>query len=194
MNKLKFIVGIFIIIFGGIIMIISLVFGIVHIAEGLYKDVYAFPVSLSISPENSKTDSFTAKKGDEFSVWLKVPDRRIENKDFKMSGFFVNQKAEVISEFKENFKFGYLRNSFGRGQYYKLGVYSFERDFQGWISYTIRGKWSPSYNGFLVIRRRKSFSFPVRETGVFVAGILLLIIGVGTVGKNSLAENGHKTD
>ena len=191
MNKLKFILGSFIIIFSGIMMIVSMVLGIVSVAKGLYKDVYTFPVSLSISTESSKTDSFTAKKGDDFFVWLKVPDRRIENKDFKTTGFFINQKAEVISEFKENFKLGYLRNSFGRGQYYKLGVHSFESDFQGWINYTIGGKWSPPYNGFLVIRQRKSFSFPVREIGVFVAGILLLIIGVGTVVKNSLAENGR---
>ncbi len=194
MNKLKFILGIFIIIFGGIIMLISMVFGIVHIAEGLYKDVYAFPVSLSISPENSKTDSFIAKKGDKFSVWLKVPDRRIENKDFHISTFFVNQKEEVVSEFKENFKVGYFRNSFGRGQYYRLGVHDFESDFQGWINYTIGGKWRYLYNGFLVIRRRKSFSLPVREIGVFGVGILLLIIGVGTVVKNRPAENEHKTN
>ncbi|MCK5534189.1 hypothetical protein KAI68_03660 [bacterium] len=184
MNKKKFILGIFITVLGGVIMIVSMVLGIVTVAKGLYEDVYVFPVTLSISTENLKTNSFTAKKGKGFSLWLKVPDRRMENKDFQISGSFINQKAEVIGDFKENFKLGYLRNSFGRGQYYKLGVCRFERDFQGWINYTIGGKWSPPYNGFLVIRQRKSFSFPVREIGVFGVGILLFIIGVGTVVKN----------
>lgn len=184
MNKTKFLLGILITILGAIIMLVSMVSGIALFAEAIYEDIYAFPARLSISTDNLETDSFSVKAGNNFSLWLKVPNRKIENKDFTFSANLVEQNGRTIADFGEDFRFGYLRNSYGRGQYYKLGSHNFRDDFIGYLSYATSGKWIPPYDGFLVIRKSNPLTLPLKQIGIFVTGIFILITGIGTIAKN----------
>jgi hypothetical protein len=131
------------------------------------------------SPLSSKTDNFREKRGNKASVWLKVHNRQIENKDFVISVSFVGENGKKKAELAKNFRFGYLRNSAGKEQYYKLGSHLFENDFSGYLSYTTSGTWIPPFEGFLVIRR-----LPLRQISVFLIGIIILITGIGTIAKN----------
>ena len=184
MNKRKLILGVFIIALGGIIMLTSMVSGIIYFAANLYEDIHTFPAKLPDSPLSSKTDNFREKRGNEVSVWLKVHNRQIENKDFVISVSIVEENGKKKAEFAENFRFGYLRNSAGKGQYYKLGSHLFENDFSGYLSYTTSGTWIPPFEGFLVIRRSQGLPLPLRQISVFLIGIIILITGIGNIAKN----------
>lgn len=184
MRKIKLILGIIIAILGSFITVVSMVSGISHFAKGLYEDIYSFPVRLSITIENMKTDYLEINAGNNLSIWLKVPDRRIENEDLVFSVYFIKQAGEETVEIKKNFKFGCFRNSSGQGQYYRLGTHYFEENFSGYLSYAIKGTWIAPYEGALVIRRSNPFSLPLKQIIFFAIGIFILIIGICTILKN----------
>jgi hypothetical protein len=46
MNKIKVMLGILITVAGGIIMVTSMVFAIIHFAGALYEDIHAFNIDL----------------------------------------------------------------------------------------------------------------------------------------------------
>lgn len=188
MNKTKFTSGVLLAVIGGIISITSMVSGIIYIAGGLYKDINTFPLKLSDSEaplqEAFRTPDFPVKSNNLISVWLKVPDRKIENKDFSITGSIREKTGKVITDFDENFKFGYFRNSYGEGQYYRLCKHYFEIDSEVYLSYTTSGEWTPPYKVALVVRQSKSFSIPMKEIVFFIIGIFILITGIGSIVKN----------
>ena len=184
MNKAKFILGIFITILGGAIMIFSMVSAIMHFVGSLHEDICIFNINLQDSPTSSATSKFYIEEEKNLSLWLKLPNRRIENKEFEIDVSLVGENDIVDAKFNEDFRFGYFRNSSGRGQYYKLGKHSFRSGFNGYFRYETKGKWVPPFNGQLVLRQSSASSFPVKQIGLFVIGIFVLVVGVGTIVKN----------
>lgn len=164
-------------------MIANMVAIIQHFAGTLYEDVQEFPLSWSQTDSiESRTRDFTITNKNDLSFWLKMPDRQIENKDVTLQVSLVDAGGRILTEVGEDFRIGYLRNSFGRGQYYKLGAYRFPADFKGYLRYDIGSGWvPPSHNGLLVLRRSQPFSLPIRPILIFLAGILVLVTGIGTI-------------
>ncbi len=177
--------GILITVAGGIIIATSMVFAIMHFAGSLYKDLHIFNINLQATPVPLKTKEFSIKEGKELSLWLKLPNREIENKDFAMSVFLIGKNDIVDTKFNEDFRFGYFRNSSGEGQYYKIGKHHFHSGFNGYFRYETKGKWVPSFEGKLVLRQDSSSFYPVKQIGLFVVGIFVLVVGIGTIVKNS---------
>ncbi len=185
MNKTKVMPGILITVAGGTVMIISMVFAIIHFSGSLYKDIYTFNIDLQSSSMSVTSKRFFIKEEKELSLWLKLPNRQIENKDFKINVFLIDENNNVVAEFNENFRFGYFRNSSGEGQYYKTGQYSFPSGFNGYLRYETKGKWVPPFKGKRVLRQASVSSFPTKQIGLFIIGIFLLVVGIGIIAKNS---------
>jgi hypothetical protein len=185
MSKTKFILGIMITVLGGLVMLVSMVFGIIHIAGSLYRNSQVLDVNLKTVNVTQKTRPFEIKKGQIISVWLKYPDRQLENKDFKIGLSFVNAKEVASGEMGEDFNAGYSRNSAGNGQYYWLGKHGFQDNFKGCLQYKVNGTYVPVETGKLVLRESLPLSLPLKHILFFIAGIFTLIIGIGTIAKNS---------
>lgn len=154
-------------------MLTSLVFGIMQMAYSRYDDLYVFSIKLSGKRTDTACGNFIAAQNENLSFWLKVPDRRIENKDFQLSVNITDSNKAIDTTWKNNFQFGSWRNSSGQGQYYHLGTYEFKNNFNGTVCYKTSGSWITPYNGALVIRRVKPFKIPLRELGFYSAGLLL---------------------
>ena len=182
--KEKFILGIFVTIAGGTLLITSLVFGIISMTNGLYEDVYTFPVRLSLKNNQDIAGTFNAKADEVFSFWLKVPDRRIENKDFQLSVIIDDLGSRGQTTWHSDFTFGYLRNSSGQGQYYQLGTHRFNKEFFGSLNYIAHGQWVAPYNAYLVIRRVKSLKWPKIQIILFAIGFIVLFQGINSLQKN----------
>ena len=182
MNRLIMVLGKIIVLFGAIIISGSVVLGILSFTGEQYEDMQIFKIDLSEKAENSIY--FSANTGEPISVWLKVPDRELENKNFSINVFFIGPKGVKIATFKENFHFGYYRSSLDDGHYYKLGSYGFDEAFNGNLNYTIDGTWFPSYSGFLIMRRQNLFSIPWEEIILFITGSLILLLGIKISIKN----------
>ena len=182
--KEKFFLGIFVTIAGGTLLITSLVFGIISISNGLYEDVYTFPVRLSLKNDQDIAGTFSAKSNDVFSFWLKVPDRRIENKDLQLSVIINDPTSRAEITWDSDFTFGYLRNSSGQGQYYQLGTHRFNKEFYGSLNYIAHGEWVAPYNAYLVIRRVKSLQLPKVKILLFFVGFILILQGITSLQRN----------
>ncbi len=182
--KEKFILSIFVVIIGGTLLITSLVFGIISVSGGLYDDVYTFPVQLSLQNEPSIAGTFSARSEEVYSFWLKVPDRRIENKDFQLSVIIDDLASRTQTTWHNDFTFGYVRNSSGQGQYYQLGTHRFNTDFFGSLNYTAYGKWVAPYNAYLVIRKVKSLQWPKVQILLFIIGFIVILQGITSLQKN----------
>ena len=185
MNKAKFILGIFITILGGAVMLISMVFGIIHFAGSLYRNVQILDIDLKTFNVVQKTTIFELKKGQIISAWLKYPNRRLENENFNIYIHFVDKNEVIPGKLGASFSSGYFRNSAGQGQYYWLGEHDFNKNFNGCIQYKTTGSYLPTETGKLVLRQSLPFSLPVKHLLFFMAGIFILIIGIGTIVKNS---------
>jgi hypothetical protein len=109
----------------------------------------------------------------------------LENKNFNISIHFVNKNEIVPGKLGESFSAGYSRNSAGQGQYYWLGEHDFDDSFKGYIQYKNAGSYVPTATGKLVLRQSLPFSLPVKHLLFFIGGIFILIIGIGTIVKNS---------
>ena len=120
MNKIKVILGILITVAGGIIMVTSMVFAIIHFAGNLHEDIRTFNINLQNSPTSSATQKFSIKEEKSLFLWLKLPNRQIENKDFEIDVSLIRENDIEEAKFNEDFRFGYFRNSSGKGQYYKF--------------------------------------------------------------------------
>jgi len=165
-------------------MITSLVFGIISITTGLYEDVYSFPLRLSSICTNQTAGSFNAEPDELFSFWIKLPDRRIENKDFQITTTICNSSLDKIITWKNDFKSSYLRSSSSQGQYYQLGSCRFHQKFRGFLKYSTNGSWIAPYNAHLVIRKIKSFRMPRFEMIALILGIIVLFQGINLMQQN----------
>ena len=182
--KEKFILAIFVTIAGGTLLITSLVFGIFSISNGLHEDVHTFPIRLSVKNTENAAGTFRARKDEVFSFWLKVPDRRIENKNFQLKVIIDDLTSPAQTTWQSDFTFGYLRSSSWQGQYYQLGTHRFNSDFLGSLNYTANGKWLAPYNAYLVIRRVKSLKWPKLHLILFVIGFIAIFQGTNFLQKN----------
>ena len=164
-------------------MLPSLVFGVTRFANGLHEDIYIFPARFSKLKDMETAGLFAAKKGENLTFWLKVPDRRIENKNFSFEAAIFNHRGKKKISYRTDFNYNHVRNNSGVGQYYLLGTHYFQSDFNGAIKYISSGVWLAPYNGSIVIRKTTSRTLPLKEFEFFLLGFLLCLNGIKTVKK-----------
>ncbi|MFH1459572.1 MAG: hypothetical protein ABIG64_04280 [Candidatus Omnitrophota bacterium] len=182
--KERMILGIILTIIGGTILITSLVFGIIKLANGRYEDINIFSARLTAQNKKINAGTFIANANESLSFWLKVPDRRIENRDFLLSVSIEDQNNQALATWMNNFSLGSLRNSSGFGQYYGLGTHYFHNDLVANLTYKIQGQWIAPYKGYLVIRKTRPLKIPTKHILCFTLGIIIIFSGVGIIIKN----------
>ena len=194
MKKPKLIFGVALVFLGSSIMLTGMVLGIRHFASGTYRDIHTFPISLTQENGSQQNLRFRTRGKIDFSFWLKMPDRKIENKKFRFGVALVNSEGVRKVNFEENFRFGYLRNSAGQGQYYRLGRFQSENEFNGYLKYRSSGKWRPTSDGYIVLRRQEPLAMPVKSIWTFFIGLAGLIAGIGTMVKFEMLRRVSRTE
>ncbi len=182
--NLKALIGMFLLIVAGTAIIVSLTSGLCSFAEQIYSDEYDFPVRMTANQQPVCAGFFVAGTGQTLSFWLKVPDRRVENQDFRMKIDVYRADHTLLTEFNPDFKYGHFRDSSNDGQYYKIGSYYFKKRFEGYVCYESWGKWRAPYNGSLTLRRIKSVPLPEAQTTVFFIGLAGMLAGILLLAKN----------
>jgi len=174
----KIISGIILLIIGGTMLITSLVFGIMEFINGKYAILYSFPISLSTLVHEKTAGIVAVPSRTLLSIWLRVPDCRIENRDFQLAVRIIDSKSQDIIAWKNIFSSNMIRNNDAEGQYYLLGMHYFNKNFLGEIQYYGKGSWVAPYNGTLVVREPRTFSMPLKKIIFLAAGIVLLAGGL----------------
>lgn len=170
--------GIAIVIVASLITLYGLIGGISYYAGSLYRDEVAFPISLHRKNIVLPTAGYGVAEESRRSMWLKVTDRKIENKDLQLKVRVIDGQGEVLTEAEEDFRMGFLRNSAGKGQYYRLGNIDFPAGFHGHFQYVSTGSWEAPYDGTLVLRYREKSTLPFKHGLVLAVGIMILMIGL----------------
>jgi hypothetical protein len=179
----KFISGILLLIVGGTIIVTGIVFTVANVVNGNFDSLHSFPVSLSTLVREKTAGSFSVPSRTMLSLWLKVPDCRIEGRDFQLSVKIIDDISGEVVLWKNTFSNSMIHNNDAEGQYYLLGIHYFNNNFSGKINYSERGSWVAPYNGYLVVRKPKIFSIPAERMAFLIAGIMLSIIGVTILGR-----------
>ncbi|MBI4845699.1 MAG: hypothetical protein HY810_04395 [Candidatus Omnitrophica bacterium] len=187
--KKKIIIGILLIIIGGTVVITNMVFGINRLISNLYEDCYVFPMRLSNQKQKAFCGIFNAKQGELLSFWLKVPDRRIENKDFDLVISLYDDKDNLVKTIPNSFNHGYFRNGSRLGQYYLLGSHQILNEFDGSLKYISSGNWVAPYNGYLVIRKTKPLFAPIQEILLCLLGVFIAWAGINLAQRNKRCFN-----
>lgn len=185
MNRSEVIQGIAVLILGGAITLASLISGIFHFSEKLYKDFHVFHIELQSSRTPFKTGFFTIKEGQLFSVWLRHANSpQNENTSLRIAVSLIDEDGNLAGEFSKDFRFGAFRNSARKIRYLKLGEHPFRKSFRGYMQYELEGSWTPSKTSALVLRQSPPLQLPLKQIGFFLAGILVLFVGIGKMAKN----------
>lgn len=189
LKREKLIIGVVGIILGGTIAVTSVVFGLKLCSKCFYADIDKYSIRLSGQKEEAVVGLFLAKREDVLSFWLKVPDRRIENQNFKLVLKIYDRNNQAAASFRSDFSYGYFRDgSAGQGQYYLLGAHRFENDFWGVLKYVNEGDWIAPYNGLIVIRTSGCISPPYREILICILGALIFLQSFIVVLRNRTDE------
>ncbi|MCA9402667.1 MAG: hypothetical protein KC897_02700 [Candidatus Omnitrophica bacterium] len=170
--------GIALIIVSSFITIYGLVGGISQISGQIYRDDLVYPVSLHNPGKELQTALLSVDRNETRSFWLRVPDRRIENRDMQFQLRLIDGAGNAVADWSEDFRSGYLRNSTGRRHYYRIGQHDFTAGFTGYFRYATGGSWRPTYNGVLVLRDKGQGAVPYKFLGVIGVGVMILIIGL----------------
>ena len=170
--------GIATVILASLIALYGLIGGISYYAGNTYGDEVAFPVTLRRKNVVMPTAPYGVAEQVQRSVWLKVPDRQIENKDFQILVRIIDRQGETLAEMEENFRMGYLRSSAGDQQYYRLDGVEFPAGFSGYLQYVTSGEWEAPYDGTLVLRYRRKSTHPFKYGLVLAVGVMILMIGL----------------
>jgi hypothetical protein len=166
-------------------MLESMISGAFHFTGNSYEDFQTFNFELQASQAPIKTSFFSVEEGQILSVWFRCSNRQIKNKNLKIAVSLINEDGANIWEAGKDFRFGNIRNSPRRVKYYKLGNYSFEKEFRGYLQYELDGTWIPTTTSALVLRRSPPLLLPLKQIALFVAGIFVLIVGIETIVNSS---------
>ena len=177
MSKGKLLIGIFIIVFGTGLIFTNLFVGIKEMVKSGFEEAYAFPITFErLISQN--TPSFYLDPGEKVSVWLRLPDRKAENKDFSFHVTVINEAGETVEQMAEDFRFGYFRSSYGRGQFYRIGKFRTKQPLNGIMIFQAGGEWAPDQGGELVLRKEKGAKVSLTVVFGLMVGITLVILGV----------------
>jgi hypothetical protein len=178
MSKSKRFFAVVVTVIGAGVMTFSLFAGIKHLAESSYKDIATFPVRLVQMSQQMYTAPLSLPAAKEYSLWLKTPNRQIQNQDFSIEAALIDVSGQQVAGLKKGFRGVSHRNGSRGWNYYRLGLFSLPSSFQGSTRYEMFGSWSAPFEAFLVIRQPVSVSFPRAIVFLFGAGIVVLVVGI----------------
>ena len=89
----KKLLAIVVTVLGGFTTLIALLAVISSFAGGLYEDVHVFELDLKAASKPLRTSGFRRIDKVDLSLWLKVPDRKIENKPIDIDSHKFKKRA-----------------------------------------------------------------------------------------------------
>lgn len=184
MNRPKLILGIAITLLGGSVMLESMLSGIFLFTGKYYGDFKTHSIELQESQTPMERSFISVEEDQLLSVWLKYSDRQIDNKDFKIAVFLIDEDGNIVQKFEKDFRFGRFRNNIKKVRYNKLGDFHSSKEFRGYLRYELDGTWTPTKTSALVIRKSPPVILPFKQIGFFLAGIISLIAGIETIASN----------
>jgi len=185
MFKPTFIVSIIITLVGGIMMTISMIAAVIHVASNIYEDIQLINVNPPITSLTQTSSPFTIQQDQLISFWFNMSNKQIENKDMQITLSLFDRNGSLLTTITKEFNSTFTRHSDGEQHYYKLGSYHFETAFEGVLQTRFDGTWLIETPSKLILRQLSSSLLPVQQFYFFLLGIMILIIGVKAVEKYS---------
>lgn len=187
MNKSRVTAGIVIMAIGLLMINTSSIDAIIDSSSQLYKEVQSHNVDLE---QKSETIAFNNEDKKKISFWLALPNRDVENKDFKMTIAILDSNKEIIKGFRRDLAFKTIRQDIDDKHYYKLGDHTFGYSFKGFIKYEIEGDWLPETNATLSLKENRKTSFSTNQILVALGGGIVLALGFVVLVRNT-SEQGE---
>ncbi|MDH5613343.1 MAG: hypothetical protein OEY66_12905 [Gammaproteobacteria bacterium] len=191
MNKPKVIAGIVIMAIGLLMINTSSIDAIIDSSSQLYAEVQSHNVDLE---HKSETIAFTNKDKKKISFWLAIPNRDIENKDFKITISIFDANNEMIKGFRRDLAFKTIRQEIDNTFYYKLGDHQFGYNFDGFIKYEIEGTWLPETKTVLSLKENRKTSFSTNQIIVALTGGIVLALGFVVLIRNTSEQGEARAD
>jgi len=185
MFKPTFVLSIIITLIGGIMMAVSMIAAVIHVASNIYEDIQLIHIAPPITSLTQTSPSFSIQQDQLISFWFNVPNTQIENKDMQITLSLFDRNGSLLTTIKKEFNSTFSRHSDGEQHYYKLGSYHFETAFEGVLQTHFDGTWLVDTPSKLILRQVSSALLPVQQFYFFLLGIVILIIGVKAVEKYS---------
>ena len=177
MSKGKLIIGITIIVFGAALIFTNLFIGIKETVKNDFDEAVAFPVTFERLISQS-SPGFYIDPGQKTSVWIRMPHREVENKNFSFYVTVINEAGETVKQMAEDFSAGYFRSSYGQGQFYRIGTFRPKTSLRGLMIYQSGGEWAPRYGAELVLRKEKGMKASLTFIFGLMVGITLVVLGI----------------
>ena len=189
MNKPKITAGIVIMAFGLLMINVSSIDAIIDSSSQLYSEVQSHPIDLENKSEILNFNNTDKKR---ISFWLALPNKDIEQKDFKIVISILDSKQRVIKGFRRDFSFKTTRQEIDNHFHYKLGDHKFGRSFEGYIKYELEGNWLPETQPTLSIKENRKTSFSNNQALAAFTGGMLLILGFVVLVRNTSKQGEAK--
>jgi len=161
-------------------MIVSFIDGLPKLIGSDFQGAQTFPFEISKTPLTALTEEVLITDNVELSIWIKLPNRQIESKNFTVSVSFEPADKSQSVELRKKFGLWHTRSSFGQGQYYKIGAHRFANGFVGKLLIVSEGKWRPGYDASIVLRKNEESlrSILLPPVLFFISGAFLIVLGV----------------
>jgi len=185
MHKSKFIVSITVIVIAGMMMLLSVIFALIHVASNFYQDIQYITIEPHSASFSHSSVPFSLQADQSISFWLKVPNQDIEHQDSQITLSLFNKNGSLLTSINKNFNSSFSRHSTGKQHYYKLGKHHFETAFDGVLQSRFDGSWRPLTTSNIVLRQISPTVLPMQQFYLFLLGSLLLFIGIKAVEKYS---------
>jgi len=191
MKKPKVIAGIVIMVIGLLMINTSSIDAIIDSSSALYSEVQSHDVDLV---NKTETIAFTNKDKKKISFWLALPNRDIENKDFKITISIFDANNEMIKGFRRDLAFKTIRQEIDNTFYYKLGDHQFGYNFNGFIKYEVEGAWQPEAKTMLSLKENRKTSFSTNQIIVALTGGIVLALGFVVLIRNTSEQGEARAD
>lgn len=187
MNKRKVATGIIIMVIGLLMINTSSIDAIIDSSSQLYMDVESHDINLE---KKTETIVFNNKDKRKISFWLVLPDRNIENKNFKIVVSVLDSNKNFVKGFRRDLAFKTIRQEIDGNFYYKLGDHKFGYDYEGYIKYELEGDYLPETTPTLSFKENRKTSFSNNQVLVSLGGAIMLALGFIVLIRNT-SEQGE---
>lgn len=182
MNKPKVTAGIVIMAIGLLMINTSSIDAIIDSSRQLYQEVETHNIDLVKKTETIAFNNETKRK---ISFWLVLPDRNIEDKNFKIVLSVLDSNKAFIKGFRRDLAFKTTRQEIDGKFYYKLGDHKFGYDYEGYIKYELEGDWLPETSPTLSFKENRKTSFSNNQVLVSLGGAIFLALGFVVLIRNT---------
>ena len=155
--------------------ITGLVLSVILYASSLYKDVAAYPVSMTSRTAQPLCTGCAVETGQ--SLWLRLPNRQIEYTDIKIDAAATPNDGTPAATSETGFVVVNFRNQFGGKVYYRLMDLSDLDGRTADLMLTVTGSDTLDLPAEAVVRTAGGVQVNAFYIGLILVGTLFIILG-----------------